>query len=242
MLNQLIDIATTTTVSSLQKQQDHNEFVSTINPKEFENKYVKDIYTEISHEFSKTRYSVWMCVKDFISSISEDETILEAGCGNGKNLIRKNMCGIDICPNFVDECKKLNLDVEQGDTLNINYSDSSFDNTMSIAVIHHMANRERRKYAIQELVRVTKPNGLIFILVMSIDVHLKRIKINEMTGENFDDDNEQDVFILFNGKPRYYHLFKENELISIANEISNETEIIKSFHEKGNYGIYLRKK
>lgn len=199
-------------------------------PHEFEKKYVFDIYNSVSREFSKTRYSVWSCVKDFFSIIPKNETILEAGCGNGKNFIRENMYGIDACQDFVNECVSLNLNVKQGDILNINYPNDTFDNAMSIAVVHHLSTHERRKHSLEELTRVTKPNGLIFVLVMATDVHLKRTLIEE--------NNTQDVLILFNNKPRYYHLFEENELISLLPE---GVTLVKSFREKGNYGIYFRK-
>ncbi len=44
---------------------------------------------------------------------------------------------IDICDKFVEICQKKNLDVEQGDMLNLPF-DESFDFVFSIAILHHL--------------------------------------------------------------------------------------------------------
>ena len=40
-----------------------------------------------------------------------------------------------------------------------------YDYVMCIAVIHHLSNKERRKQAIKELLRITKKDGKILIYV-----------------------------------------------------------------------------
>ena len=49
------------------------------------------------------------------------------------------------------------------------YETNYFDNTMSVAVIHHISSEERRIQSIKELVRVTKPGGKIFIEVWAME-------------------------------------------------------------------------
>ena len=76
-----------------------------------------DFYNTHHKDFSNTRHSVWKSVKDFCDSIHTcgdiKSTILDAGCGNGKNIIymknrfpMSNIVGFDTCVHFVDECKK----------------------------------------------------------------------------------------------------------------------------------------
>ena len=54
----------------------------------------------------------------------------------------------------------------------IDCENSIYDYCMCIAVIHHLATYENRKQSIKELIRVTKPNGKIF---MEIGYTQKRI-------------------------------------------------------------------
>ncbi len=186
-------------------------------------KYVIDTYSKISDDFSKTRYKIWPCVNKFISLIPASENIFEAGCGNGKNFIKSNMIGIDICPQFVDICLKKNLNVFFGDILNIDFPHDYFDNSMSVAVIHHFDTFEKRRKAVSELVRVTKINGLIFILVWGFDSTKYQ---------------SQDVFIPFQCNLRFYHLFTEHELELL---LPTNCIVVDRIHERNNYGIVIKK-
>ena len=198
----------------------------------YEQQYVHDTYLHIYDRFSQTRYAIWPCVARFISMIPADETILDAGCGNGKNMIRSNMTGIDMCQHFVDICIKKILNVSYGDITHIPFPDNTFNNSMSIAVIHHLSTDDRRRLAINELIRVTNINGLIFILVWALDVYTK---IKQFSNDN---PSKQDVLIPFEKVSRYYHLFVQNELETL---LPSNVLIINSFYEKGNYGIIIKK-
>lgn len=195
-----------------------------LSPEEFEMKYVHNIYLIIADPFSKTRYKIWPCVSNFINSIPMSETILEIGCGNGKNMIRPTtMTGIDMCYTFVDICKYKGLNVIYGDALNLPFADNTFDNTMCVAVIHHLSTKERRSKVIEEAIRVTKPNGLMFISAW--------IEHDKYTG---------DSMIEFHRNTRYYHLFKHDELVKLAENVVGQ-QLMNTFVEEGNEIIILRK-
>lgn len=190
----------------------------------FETKYVHDVYSAIAESFSKTRYKIWPCVKQFINSIPTNETILEIGCGNGKNMIRPTtMTGVDMCDTFVEICKRKNLNVMHGDALNLPFDDNTFDNVMCVAVIHHLSTFERRLQAIREAIRVLKPNGQIFI-----SVWLEH------------DDRKGDSIVEFHKKSRYYYLFKHGELVDIITNIVKQL-VVATFSEEGNDIVILRK-
>ena len=126
--------------------------------------HVKDIYNKIANEFDNTRYRPWSCVESFLGNVPENSSIGDIGCGNGKNMLFRKDCinyGCDFSNSLVKICNKKGLNVINGDTLNIPFNDNSFDYTLSIAVIHHLSTEEKRKKAITELIRVTKPNGKI---------------------------------------------------------------------------------
>ena len=56
---------------------------------EIENKYVKNMYEEISENFDDTRQYVWPSVKKYLNSIPMENEVLEIGSGNGRNLTYK---------------------------------------------------------------------------------------------------------------------------------------------------------
>ena len=69
----------------------------------FEIENVKKVYDEISPHFDVTRTSVWSDVQMFINDIEKNSYVLDAGCGNGKNMYRKDcvFVGGDFCKNFL---------------------------------------------------------------------------------------------------------------------------------------------
>ena len=81
---------------------------------------VKDFYNSYSKRFSQTRYSVWDVVKNFNNSINPNSKILDAGCGNGKNMVYlqnegHTVKGVDFSDSLLDICKEKSLDVQYSD-------------------------------------------------------------------------------------------------------------------------------
>tara|TARA_A100001037_G_scaffold45808_1_gene37057 strand:- start:29930 stop:30547 length:618 start_codon:yes stop_codon:yes gene_type:complete len=202
-----------------------------------EDVHVKDIYNKIANEFDNTRYRPWSCVESFLGDVPVNSSIGDIGCGNGKNMLFRKDCinhGCDFSSGLVNICNKKGLNVINGDTLNIPFSDNSFDYTLSIAVIHHLSTEEKRKRAISELIRVTKPNGKILVLVWALEQpETSRRKFTQQS--NMVDWKDKKGNIL--GK-RYYYVFKENELESL---VDDKTKIIKKFNEVGNWGVVIQK-
>ena len=105
-------------------------------------------------------------------NLKKVKSFADIGCGNGKNMLYRKDCtniGCDFSENLVKICLEKNLNVISGDILNIPFKDNTFDYTICIAVIHHLSTNEKRKKAISELLRVTKPNGKILILVWALE-------------------------------------------------------------------------
>ena len=122
-----------------------------------EDKNVKDVYNYIAKEFDNTRYRPWSCVENFLDKVPEKSSIGDIGCGNGKNMLYRTDCynyGCDFSSELVDICLEKNLNVIEGDILEIPFEDNQFDYTICIAVIHHLSNYERRHKSINELVRL----------------------------------------------------------------------------------------
>ena len=200
--------------------------------------YVQKPYNTISNHFDKTREYLWKAIKEFIKDIDDSSLLLDAGCGNGKNMLyRKDLInyGCDFSKELVKICLKQNLNVIEGDILNIPYKDNSFDYTLCIAVIHHLSTIDKRIKSINELIRVTKPGGKILILVWALEQE-SNSKRKFTKQENYVDWKNKSKQLL--GK-RYYYVFKKNELENLVSSIN--VKIVKSFYEKGNHGVILEK-
>ena len=142
--------------------------------------------------------------------------------------------GCDFSKNLVEICENRGLNVIMGDALNNPYNSSNFDYTICIAVIHHLSTEEKRMKAISELVRITKKGGIVLILVWALNQppDSRRRFIEQNNYVNFCD---RDKKVL--GK-RYYYVFKKDELEGL---LPKNVMIIKSIHEKGNYGVIIQK-
>ena len=199
---------------------------------------VKQVYNNIYKDFDDTRYRPWTCVEKFLNKIPEGSIIGDIGCGNGKNMLYRPDCinyGCDFSEKLVEICKSKNLNVIEGNILDIPFEDNSFDYTICIAVIHHLSTIEKREKAISELQRVTKNNGEILILVWAFEQESDSRR-TFTKQDNMVDWKDKKGKIL--GK-RYYYVFKENELETL---IRDTNLITKSFYEKSNWGIILKNK
>jgi 2-polyprenyl-3-methyl-5-hydroxy-6-metoxy-1,4-benzoquinol methylase len=128
-------------------------------------------YDIIANDFSKTRAYVWNCVKQFIDNIHLDAstTIMEVGCGNGKNLDYLSKHGftkdaihsLDSCQVFVNMVrnKGYNCSLELAQNIDILYPSNYFDYLLCIAVIHHLPTEEERIDTITKCITLLKKGG-----------------------------------------------------------------------------------
>jgi len=197
---------------------------------------VKDVYNSIATSFSKTRVKVWPCVSKFLDSVKG--TGLEVGCGNGKNMLYRSdldIHGIDICPIFVKLCQESGLNVIEGTMTHLPYKDKTFDFVYCIAALHHLTTQDLRSKAIQEMIRVCKPEGFIFILVWALEQE-------PGSKHSF---TTQDVLVPWKDslttQYRFYHVYKEHELESEIYNASKDVLVKQTMYEKGNWGIVIQK-
>ena len=206
----------------------------------FQQQYVTNVYDKIAERFSTTRAYLWRGVKEFILDLNSNSLILDAGCGNGKNMFRKDcsFIGIDSSQSMVDIVKGQNNTAIVADTRKIPFDNDYFDATISIAVIHHLDSYTKRKDAVDELIRVTKSGGKIFIQVWEDMVN--KGKKFELIGEN-----STDYLVSWDNRDgtdykRYYHLFKNGELEDLVD--TTKVDIIDNFYECQNWCVVLQKK
>lgn len=205
---------------------------------------IKDVYNHISSDFDRTRYSVWTGVRRFLDTILPDSFNGDIGCGNGKNMLyRKDISfeGVDISSEFVKICNKKGLCVKEDSILELSIPNNYFDNTLCIAVIHHLQTLQERQKAISELFRITKPNGKILLFVWAFEQP-------EDSKRKFHTRDEWVPFKTVDGKvfDRFYHMYGkgelEQEIKSMRDTYNFDFTIIESFWEYGNWAIVLQKK
>ncbi|KAM0927129.1 hypothetical protein ACQ4PT_003223 [Festuca glaucescens] len=150
---------------------------------DIEKKYVHRVYDAIAPHFSSTRFAKWPKVAGFLNSLKPGSVVLDAGCGNGKYLGFNPECfyiGCDISPPLIEICAGRGHEVFVADAVNMPYRENVGDAAISIAVLHHLSTEDRRRKAIEELVRVVKRGGLVLITVWAVEQEDKSL-LNKWT-------------------------------------------------------------
>ncbi|KAI5962592.1 TRM9 [Candida pseudojiufengensis] len=155
--------------------------------------YVHDVYNAIAPHFSQTRYKPWPIVESFLKSRPKYSIGIDVGCGNGKYLnVSEDLfiigtdrssglihCGQEISKN------KYNLSIADG--LSLPHPNNTFDFAISIAVIHHFANENRRIEAIQHILSKLRQNGQCLIYCWALE--------QESSRRGYKEGDEQDILI-----------------------------------------------
>jgi ubiquinone/menaquinone biosynthesis C-methylase UbiE len=100
---------------------------------------------------------------DFASRFAAGGDVLEVGCGTGLILERlarvaRRAEGIDLSPGMLEKARERGLSAREGTATDLPYPDASFDVTCSFKVLAHVESIER---ALAEMIRVTRPNGVV---------------------------------------------------------------------------------
>jgi tRNA(Ile)-lysidine synthetase-like protein len=196
------------------------------------------MYSTIASEFDHTRFSVWKCVQTFLSGIENktEKRLLDAGCGNGKNLIYSNnlgfqTIGFDNCVEFVDICKSKSLNVYEHDIRSKIVE--KYDVILCIAVIHHFEDEAVRNLILKNLYDALKPGGKLLLTVWSHELFDYEGKVFEKPGWN--------VFP-WKGKQtsdRYYYIYNRTDFEKLLNGLENG--IVNITWEKQNWIASIEK-
>lgn len=123
-------------------------------------------------------------VVDFLKQMNSPR-VLDLGCGTGRHLVHLaaegfEVYGLDAAPEGIKIARKWLEERNLNGNLVIHrmeegfpYQDSFFDAIISIQAMHHN-NLEKIKFIVQEIERVLKPGGLIFITVPKLELFQKK--------------------------------------------------------------------
>jgi SAM-dependent methyltransferase len=89
--------------------------------------------------------------------------VLECGCGTGLLLERmrsfaRKAQGVDLSPGMLEKAKERGLEVQEGSVTMLPFADASFDVVCSFKVLAHVPEIGK---ALSEMVRVTRPGGIV---------------------------------------------------------------------------------
>ena len=110
--------------------------------------------------------------------IKSGDKILEIGAGTGKYSIAlaKNgydVTAVELVESNLEVLKKnaeglMNISAFQGDALNLSrFDDNTFDVTLLFGPMYHLYEEKDRHKALDEAIRVTKPDGVILVAFLS---------------------------------------------------------------------------
>lgn len=137
-----------------------------------EAQHVQAVYDNIATHFSDTRHKPWPNVRQFVCDLPPGSSLLDVGCGNGKYLGLNTtimQVGCDTSAALLDITLGRGHQSVQGHCLTLPFRDGNFDAVICIAVLHHLASKERRLAALQELARVLRPGGQALIYVWALE-------------------------------------------------------------------------
>jgi 2-polyprenyl-3-methyl-5-hydroxy-6-metoxy-1,4-benzoquinol methylase len=189
------------------------------------NKNVASQYNTISTSFDNSRVRIWNNVKHFLNDKKDGETLLDCGCGNGKNMIYAKtlgyLCeGCDISENLLYICNQKGLDVFYQDVLNLK-TNKKYNKILSIAVIHHLETFDEQISAIRNLCDSLCENGKLLISLWSMEKSFNELNVyksdcrNFALGANYVDWKLNNHNII----KRYYYIHDYNSVNELAKSI-----------------------
>ncbi|MBI3588643.1 class I SAM-dependent methyltransferase [Candidatus Micrarchaeota archaeon] len=199
-------------------------------------------FDDIADEWDEYRRAPATVMKLFLPLIPKGAAVLDAGCGNGRNLIpiaqkAKFAWGIDTSQKMLEYCAKNVAEGKLGkktrllkaSVLKIPLADDSLDAVVCISVLHHLRTESARFRALKEFGRVLRPGGLFLISVWNE----RQRRFEGKVGEGAKGRNRTVKWKRRDGivVRRFHHFFGENELAGLIRRAGLGVE--KTFFEKG---------
>ena len=196
-------------------------------------------YDNISYDFDMSRTRIWNAVKLFIPVTNKNLNLLDAGSGNGKNMLYAikhgyKTTGFDISNKLLEISKKKGLDVYYADILNDIYLRKhfmKFDKIICIAVIHHINDITKQKHAILNLIALLSYDGELLISVWSYEIdnnETNRYYRKFTVGHNY--------FKWKNKEDRYYYIHDKESFNTLIKSVAQECNISYNItYEKQNW-------
>jgi len=223
-------------------------------------------YDQIAEHFSVTRVWSWKVMDNFFSYLKEGNQVLDIGCGNGR-LYRaikdKNIeyTGIDSSEKLIELAKKnfqfsitnfqsnSQLPIFQvADVLALPFQNEEFDHVFVMAVLPHIPSQDLQTRALENVYRVLKPGGYLFITCWNLwqpKIFWKNLKNRIKNLNLYHNLGWQDFLITWKNSQReilsqrFYHVFTKKELKKLLEKAGFKIEQIY-YEYKGEESNWLK--
>ncbi|MCI8544721.1 MAG: class I SAM-dependent methyltransferase [Bacilli bacterium] len=154
--------------------------------------------------------------------------ILDAGCGSGKFLpllerLVDEYVGIDLSEEQIKEAQKKinkkNSILQVGDLEKLNFLDASFDVVISSWVLGTITDEMKRKNVIDELKRVLKPNGTIYLIENDSDGEFEKLRGHIQRTEEYNNWLIKQGFQIIQKLETNFHFSDLEEVRTVFGEI-----------------------
>lgn len=218
-------------------------------PQAYEEQHVHSVYKAIAPHFSATRHKPWPRVAAFLQEQLPGSVGLDVGCGNGKYLPVNPavyMLGSDYSAALVGLARSEGRgEAIVADGLALPHRESSVDFAISIAVIHHLSTRERRREGIRALLDCVRGQGAgrVLVYVWALEQASSR--------RGWDEGSAQDRMVPWVMRARkgeevpdrtfqrYYHLYRKGELEEDAVAVGGT--VVECGYERDNWWVVCSK-
>ncbi|XP_043199830.1 alkylated DNA repair protein alkB homolog 8-like [Amphibalanus amphitrite] len=139
---------------------------------QLERTYVANVYEQIADHFSCTRHKPWPRVERFVRGLPAGSVLLDVGCGNGKYLglnPHTFEVGVDQSSRLCSIGGGRGHQTVTAGCLPLPVRSAACDAVICIAVLHHLATRERRVAALAEIGRALRAGGRALIYVWALE-------------------------------------------------------------------------
>lgn len=171
--------------------------------------------------------------------------ILDLGCGKGRHslLFAENdykVTGFDLADNGLNvlsqEAKKKNLNITtiKGDVVDLPFEDDGFDGIIAYHSIYHV-NSEGMKNVIDEIYRILKPGGEIYVTLISKNTYSFTSKECKTIDTNVRFKEEQEGTFL----PHYFVDFEDIKVLFKDFQIIKARQIEDLYDGKSSWHYFL---
>lgn len=195
------------------------------------------IWDKIADKWNKFRTKSPRDVEEFLDS--QKGSVLDLGCGSGRNFRKVEgveLTGVDFSSELLKHAKvnaakkKIDIELIRAEVFNLPFKENSFDAILFYAVLHCIDSKEKRKKTLEEIYRVLKPNGKVFLSTWGSSSSRISGKVGECSIPWTLEDGEK--------VKRYTYIYTKDEIEKLAKSVGFKIE--KSWEDK-NINLILKK-
>ncbi|MGL3150764.1 class I SAM-dependent methyltransferase [Microbacterium sp. A82] len=137
------------------------------------------------------------------ATVHPDARILDIGGGAGAHAVALQAAGhavtlVDPVPQHVTAAQTAGVTASIADARELPFPDESFDATLMLGPLYHLADAADRALALQEAMRVTRPGGSVFAGAISRYIAFGQVFL---TRERESGDSDEWIALLQDGRP-----------------------------------------